>query len=179
MWERWQDAHRAMIPMALEVLGNVTSLYELGCGSGPNLRLLKYMSPELTLGGSEPCVGSAAWASEHLGVHIDPFQLPEAPKDRWDVFMTCYTLAYVEPKDVTEALTPLDARALILVEPMGDALGDPVGLCQVTDRGVPVGVPEWHHDYPALLAESGWRLTWRWPILPRVHGLNAILIAER
>lgn len=181
MWSRWRDAHRMMIPLALSTLGGVERLYELGCGSGPNLRLLQHLDPSLRLGGSDPSPGLAAWASEHLGVHIDQTALPEVPSDRWDCVLTCYTLAYVEPEDVVTALSGLNARALVLLEPMGDVAGDSVGLGYMRDptSGERVGVPEWHHDYSHLLQESNWRMTWRWPLIPRTHGLNALLIAER
>ena len=180
MWAKWQDEHRVMGLTALRLLSPVTSVYELGCGSGPNLRLLKeYWPVPLVLGGSEPSPGLAAWASEHLGIHIDQLALPGVPEDPWDVILTCYALAYVEPEDVLATFAALKARALVILEPNGAIQGAPAGLMQMTEDGHPVGVPEWHHDYPALLAESGWRMTWRWPMSRRVHGLNAVLIAER
>jgi trans-aconitate methyltransferase len=180
MWSKWQDEHRVMGLMALKLLQPVTSVYELGCGSGPNLRLLKeYWPVPLVLGGSEPSPGLAAWASEHLGIHIDQSALPEVPEDSWDVVLTCYALAYVEPEDVLATFAALKARAMVILEPNGAVQGAPAGLMQMTDGGNPVGVPEWHHDYPSLLAETGWRMTWRWPMTKRVHGLNAVLIAER
>jgi SAM-dependent methyltransferase len=180
MWDKYQDPHRLMLLMALQMLPPVERVYELGCGSGPNLRLIRETWPEpLTLGGSEPSPGLAVWASEHLGIHIDPLALPDIPSDSWDIVLTCYTLAYVEPPDVLSALTNIKARHLILAEPNGDAVGDIIGLAQVMVNGKPVGVPEWHHDYSGLLRESGWGLKWRWPLVPRVHGLNAVLIADR
>lgn len=180
MWNKWQDSHRVTAMMALRLLEPVSSVYELGCGSGPNLRLLKeYWPVPLKLGGSEPSPGLASWASEHLGVHIDQTALPEVPADDWDVVLTCYALAYVEPEDVLTALSALKARALVIAEPNGNVMGAPAGLMQIVEGGQPVGVPEWHHDYPVLLEASGWRLTWRWPLVTKVHGLNAVLIAER
>lgn len=169
MWESWEAPHRIMVPLALKLLQPVTSVYELGCGSGPNLRLLKELMPELPIGGSEPSPGLAGWASEHLGVHIDQTTLPGVPSDPWDVYLSCYALAYVDPEDVLTTLRGLDGRALVLMEPNGD--GSLVSLGY--------GIPEWHHDYLALLAESGWRMKWRWPLLPPVQGLNAVIIAER
>jgi len=175
MWESWKAPHRIMVPLALKMLSSVESVYELGCGSGPNLRLLKEIQPGLSIGGSEPSPGLAGWASEHLGVHIDQLTLPEVPSDRWDVYLSCYALAYVDPEDVLTTLRALDGRALVLMEPQGE--GELVQL--QTEDGASYGLPEWHHDYLALLPESGWRMTWRWPVLPPVQGLNAVLIAER
>lgn len=179
MWDSWQAPHRLNIPLGFRMLQPIESAYELGCGSGPNLRLLKEMKPSLPIGGSEPSPALAGWASEHLGVHIDQLSLPEVPRDHWDVFVTCYTLAYVEPEDVVTALKNLDGRALVLLEPQGNVAGQGAGLMRLHSNGEDYGLPEWHHDYPSLLAASGWRLTWRWPIMPPVQGLNAALIAER
>ena len=177
MWESWEAPHRFVIPLALKLLEpiGIGSVYELGCGSGPNLRLLQKLVPGLPIGGSEPSPGLAGWASEHLGVHIDQTTLPEVPSDSWDVYLSCYTLAYVDPEDILTTLRGLNGRALILMEPQGAG-----GLVNLTDiHGRRYGVPEYHHDYLALLPESGWRMTWRWPLIQAVQGLSTVIIAER
>ena len=98
MWESWQAPHRAMILVALSCLPDVISLYEVGCGSGPNLRLLQKHRHWLALGGSEPCPGMAVFASEQLGILIDQTALPDGPTTTWDVILSCYTMAYLDPE---------------------------------------------------------------------------------
>ncbi len=179
MWDAWTQPHREQsLAMALHCLGPVQSVYELGCGSGPNLRLLKEKYPQpLTLGGSEPCEGMASFASEHLDIPIDREPLPAIPRGQWDVVFSCYTLAYIHPEDVIRVCKELaksQTRALILIEPQpSHAQG--VGLYS---RG-PQVIPDWFHNYPLILANTGWTITWRWPVIPPIQALNGVLIAER
>ena len=168
MWESWQAPHRNHVLLALRCLPPVTSLYEIGCGSGPNLRLIQTVFPEITrLGGSEPCQGMAAWASEHVGCHIDQALLPDGIPTGYDVLLSCYTLAYVDEATMLETLKRAETQHLILLEPnMGLVSGG-------------YGVPEFQHDYLTALNDTGWQLQFRWPVMPPVQGLNACIIASR
>lgn len=178
MWDSWQAEHREQIVAALHCLPEIESVYEIGCGSGPNLRLLKddFCHP-LRLGGSEPCEGMAAWASEHLGLTIDRLALPDVPQDPWDAVLSVYALAYLQPEAVKETLAGLRkvAKYLVLFEPNAGVLPyDQAGLYR---RGQ--CLPEWAHDYPTYLRDTGWSMTWRWPHMPPTDGLNAIIVAEQ
>lgn len=176
MWDSWRAEHRIYIEAAVRLLPEaITSLYEVGCGSGPNLRRLKESFPLLTLGGSEPCEGMAAWASEHLGVTIDRLALPDVPQDPWDCILSCYALAYVDAEAAIQSLRDLKARYLILMEPT--AYLDPYDQPGLYRRGA--CLPEYAHDWPHLLRAAGWSTLWRWPHLPPTDGLNAVTIAEQ
>jgi len=180
MWDSWQAPHRDQLVVALHCIPDLDSVYEVACGAGPNLRRLKddYCHP-MTLGGSEPCEGLAAWASEHLGVTIDRLALPDVPDGTsWDAVLSCYALAYCDPEAAIQSLTnfkKLGARYLILMEP--NAYVHPYEKAGLYSRGG--ALPEWAHDYPNLLRETGWGLLWRWPFMPPTDGLNTILIAEQ
>ena len=179
MWGSWQAPHRDQMIIALHCLPDVESVYEVGCGSGPNLRRLKddYCHP-LTLGGSEPCEGMAAWASEHLGLSIDRLALPDVPEGTsWDCVLSCYALAYCDAETAVQSLTNLKkiARYLLLMEP--SAYVEPYAAPGLYSRGG--ALPEYAHDYPRLLRETGWSVLWRWPMTPPKDGLNTILLAEQ
>jgi hypothetical protein len=167
MWESWLAPHRQHLILALRCLPPVASLYEIGCGSGPNLRLLKAMYPEMRLGGSEPCQGLATWASEHIGCHIDQAFLPDGAPTGYDVMLSCYALAYVDEDAVRETLRRTETLHAILMEPNAGLVSGGAG------------VPEVQHDYLTALEETGWRLQFRWPIMPPVQGLNACIVASR
>ena len=178
MWESWQAPHREHLLHALGPLPPLRSLYEVGCGSGPNLRLIKeqYKHP-ITLGGADPSPGMAAWASEHLGIPIQTQALPDLPEEPWDAVISCYAFAYVEPEDVVKALEGLRkiAKYLVIFEP--NAHMYPYEEPGLYSRGG--ALPEWAHDYPALLHDTGWLTLWRWPYIPPKDGLNAMIVARQ
>ena len=177
MWHSTDGRQREHALMATELVKPFTSLYEVGCGSGPNLRLLRERYPTVRLGGSEPGETMAQWAADRLQIHIDRVPLPELAikhKD-WDVILAMYVLAYLDEEDVILALRRMrDAapRALILAEPTGGVLGSPYGLASRNGA-----LPEWYHDYARLLPASGWAIQWRWLVMPPVDGLNVLTIA--
>ena len=174
MWASWEAPHRKQILGALSCLPTVQSVYELGCGAGPNLRLIARARPDLKVGGSEPNEGLAAWASEHLGVTIDQAPLPVVPSAPWDVTVSCYTMAYVDGDTARQTLRDIQSRYLVIFEPTAHVA--PFG---------PPGLYEGHamlsyvHDYLALGIDTGWTPLWRWPFYPHHQGLNVVLILER
>lgn len=178
MWESWNHAHRKHVLNALVCLPAPGSLYELGCGSGPNLRLVRQAFPKMRLGGSEPNGGLAAHASQALEISIERAEFPYAPGPEWDVTLSCYALAYADPSVARETLANIGTRHLILIEP----------CAWVAPYGPPneppgyyagVAMPHCAHDYLAMTRDTGWTLTWRWPIYPNHQGLNMVLVAER
>lgn len=178
MWESWQADHRLHLVDALKTLPPLDSVYEIGCGSGPNLRLLRERYPrELTLGGSEPSPGMAAWASEHLAIRVDNVALPQVPTDPWDCVLSCYAMAYLEPQDLQTTLENLhDCTSLLVVfEPNAQLL--PYDAPNLYSLGG--AVPCWAHDYPTELRKAGWQMIWRWPYMPHKDGLNAVIVAEQ
>lgn len=176
MWEAWQQPHRTMVDVALQCLGDVQSVYEVGCGSGPNLRRIKERYPEIKLGGSDPCESLAVWASEHLGVSIDRTALPDVPQDPWDCILSCYTFAYLEPDEAAITFDKLQkvTKHIVLIEPTARCC--PFGGPGLYRRGD--ALPEWAHDFQDL-AGPAWRTLWKWPVLPHVDGCNAVTILTR
>ena len=191
MWESWLAPHRESVLSSLYCLQGTTSFYEVGCGSGPNLRRVREVFPQMRLGGSEPDQELAQGAQDFLGLPISPDPLPIVPTG-WDTVLSCYVMAYVHPLVAFDSLRRLyngGTRALILLEPMGNTLiwkaaGHlkrvyPAGYTETGRAQHAVSQPEWMHDYRALLGESGWRVTWAWPVLPLADGINACIVAER
>jgi len=178
MWDAWQQPHRSLIITALQVLDRpIESVYEIGCGSGPNLRYLRDKYPgALRLGGNEPVDAMRAWAAERLAINIDPEPFPMKPAGRWDVVFSCYALAYVTPPQLLAGLAAMHGATstIILAEPSAEvAPYGPWGMYSI--RGA---LPAWAHNYTAALKATGWLPTWRWPVIPHVDGLNTVLIAE-
>jgi methyltransferase family protein len=175
MWDAWKQPHRQHILKALRGIPEaVNSVYELGCGSGPNLRLLKHeWTQPLKLGGYEPVEGLRAWASEHTGVHIDE-EVPEV--GQWDVVLSCFALAYAQPPTLIATLAAMRkmAKRLVLLEPSAHV--DPYkdwGMYSISGA-----LPAWAHDYPEAFKRSGWMAEDAWPVVPAVDGLNMCMIAR-
>ena len=153
------------------------SVYEIGCASGPNLRRIREADASIRLGGSEPVESFAQWAETHLGVTIDRRSLPAfVPSPTWDMVLSCYTLAYLAPTEVTTALTRLRQetrpRALVIIEP------EQPGRYGLMAEQRPGGIfpPVWFHDYWALLPATGWAVQWKWPILPPQYRLRNLYV---
>lgn len=175
-WEDWSAPHRQHIPLALALVAPVESLYEIGCNSGPNLRLARRYFPHLKLGGLEVAEVAATMAHDRLGVPIEQGSLPDdLPDSEWDVVLSCYTMAYLDPEDAHTTMLRLNRMArlaIILLEPM--AVGAlPVGQCRDD------GLPEWRHDYERTFHAIGWRTAWKWPLIPPKQHTNAVLILQR
>jgi hypothetical protein len=176
MWQSHEDKHRAQILTALSCVPPFKSVYEIGCGAGPNLRRIIHARPGVIVGGSEPNESLAAWASEHLGVPIEREQMPWLPVSTWDVTISCYAMAYVDAEIVKVILRNVRSRNFIILEPTAGVtpFGNPE-LYQSHDKALPFYV----HDYATLAESAGWRTLWRWPLYPHHMGLNVVLTLER
>ena len=174
MWASWEDKHRTQILTTLACIPPFRTIYELGCGAGPNLRRIVHARPGVMVGGSEPNEGLAKWASEHLNVPIERAPLPALPISTWDVTFSCYTLAYVDQPTVERVLADCRSRNMVILEPSAgiDPFGAP-GL--YTGHAMPCFV----QDYYTLAQEAGWNILWRWPLFPHHQGLNVVLTLER
>ena len=172
MWDSWKDQHRAQILQAIRLL-DVGTVYEIGCGSGPNLRLLRDYFPKMFLSGSEPNTDLRNHCSKYFP--CDDLTLPDVPNKSFDCVLSVYTLAYVE--NVGKILWDLynaGNKYLVLVEPTaGFHPFDKPGLYQGH------AMPSYVHDYLALSKDAGWSVQWRWPIIPHYQGLNCTLILTR
>jgi SAM-dependent methyltransferase len=146
-WAAAAQPHRHVLVGALHLIPRFTSLLEVGCFVGTNLRLIRDAFPWVELEGSDLNAGAVAFAKAHIpGVTFRCSDvLTEAAS--WlprsiDVIVSCYALAYVSPTDLPGVLTNAVAAArcaLVIVEPYGD------GLVPGFD------FPEWRHDYARIL----------------------------
>src|SRR5439155_1828386 len=101
------------------------SLYEIGCGSGPNLRLLREALRNLTLGGCDVRQEYVDFAYAH-GLNVDCHALPYEVPAEWDATLSCYAMAYLDPTEVREQLGSIKSRSLIFMEPEGFVSKQPV-----------------------------------------------------
>lgn len=168
LWESWSKPHRATLPLAVECVG-AKSLYEIGCGPGPNLRLLRREFPELRLGGCEVNPGHVRWAVEHLATPVERAELPRPIGSEWDVTLSCYVLSYCPPQMALAQLDMTRSPYLILMEPWGDS--------EIQQHG-DSSVPRYYHAWLKLLNATGWSIVWRWPV-PPIDDLQALTIAYR
>lgn len=174
MWDSWKAPHREQVSAAVGLL-NVGTVYELGCGSGPNLRLLRERYPKMFLAGCEPNPGFREHARQHFPV--DDFMLPEVPQKSFDLVFTCYALAYIDREAALITLTRVHGHGtqyMILIEP--SAYVTPFGPPGLYEGHA---MPSFVHDYSRLAEQAGWKVEWRWPIVPPHQGLNATLVLSR
>ena len=175
MWDSWEDEHRSNIILGLLCVPEWTSLYELGCGSGPNLRLIQKHWPDKVLGGSDMNEGHRQWLNEKLWIRADPNPMPWTPKETWDVLLSMYTLAYAEGHIAYETLKNANAKYVVLAEPSAHvAPHERQGVSDID--GV---MPCFVHEYLSILQAANWKVMFRWPIYPHRHGLNCLIVAER
>ena len=161
-WETWQAPYRQGVLAGVDLL-RAPSVFEVGCGAGPNLRLLQQARPHLRLGGSEPATHPRLWASEHLGLSIQSGPLPATlPGAEWDVVLSCYVMAYTNKKDVQSVLERCPTRGLILMEPEAAKAPDFIHDDQAQDGKW--GHPHAHWNYREMLRDTGWHLWWVWPL---------------
>lgn len=167
-WDSWQLAHRESIPVAVAGL-NVRSVYEIGCGVGANLRLLRAQCPEVYVGGSDLNPQYAEWASTQLNSPVVTREVPDEVDASWDVTLVCYVLSYCSPEVVTQQLKAIHSRYLILMEPWGN------GVCYQPRKDA---CPKWNHDWNLLTEDAGWRMEWRWPIA-QINDLTSLTIFQQ
>lgn len=171
---------------AVEAVAPFAHLLEVGGHCGPNIRRLSARWPgatytvldaneaALTYGAKKRAAGAFAApvafrSTASFGAEEFPTIQPTA-----DVVLSCYALAYAEPAQLMRAIAAAaEAGALAFV------LAEPHGAGALVSSGAEPGfVPEWHHDYAALL-----RALWpgcvlgHFPVQPPADRLNAITVA--
>lgn len=155
MWDTWLAPHREHLLQALEG-APFTSLFEVGCGAGPNLRRIRQHYPALRLGGSDCNATHAAWCQSQ-GLDVAQRSLPHAVGPEWDVTVTCFACTYVPRRHVEQFLATCQSQALIVMEPWGR--GEWISPKRQT-------TPRFYHPWHDMTQATGWRLDWRWPIPP-------------
>ena len=168
-WDTWQKEHRVTLPLAIETIG-ATAVYEIGCGPGPNLRLLRSKHPGLRIGGSDVSTREITFLREHLDGDFTIRAAPHRIDPFWDVMLSCFTMAYMYPEAARRQFRMNAARWMILIEPWGGG--------ELRTGIEPDVSPMWHHDYPGLARGTGWTLAYRWPIA-KIDYLTTLAIYQR
>jgi hypothetical protein len=139
-WEDCWAAHRRHVLDAVASVAPFASLLEVGCQSGPNLRLLRYAYPDAHLAGLDVNAAAVEYGRAR-GLDLRCGDLRTAGLGHPDVVLSVYTVAHVSPGDVSAVLARLQmaaCRALVLLEPTRPS----TGVLPITT---------WRHDYQAAL----------------------------
>ncbi len=167
-WDTWEKDHRLTLPLAIEEIG-ATAVFEIGCGPGPNFRLLRSRHPNIVIGGSDINPREI----EFLKAQFDgDFTVRPAPHEipaSYDALLSCFTMAYMYPGAVKQQLRLTKTRWLVLIEPWGE---DQLFMGIEEDVS-----PMWHHDWWSMTRATGWQLRYRWPIA-KVDYLTVLAIYE-
>lgn len=189
----WNDTaapHRAAVIETIQSVHRrrpITSVIELGCHVGTNLRLLGEALPHLALSGVDinaeairhgeerfaALEGAAAPPSLVHGSLIE--HLGTLRSGSIDVIFSCYALSYVAPADLprtVRAMLRVARRALVIAEPMW--LDDPEMPYELLK-----GIPEYRHNWIGVLRRFGVpRQRLSIVEIPRADHLNAVLTLE-
>ncbi len=149
-WATAHQPHRHAIVSVLHTLPAVTSVLELGVMAGTNLKLIQDAFPWMALCGSDVHPQAVAFARRKLPqAHLyvaGPLEFLRAqPDGAVDVVFSCYTLAYLDRDGVVPVLVEMlrvARKGIIVAEPH---VPSGTGLI----RRDPM--PEWTHDYAAVL----------------------------
>jgi len=156
-WNDTEGSHRDAIVRTLEMLPHFTSLLEVGCNTGPNLRRIHQRWPACDLLGMDIHPGAIKYGQlqakaegwQWLGYQGDLRDLHLLGKGMADVVLSCYALAYLDPRDIDGVLAAMLAaarQAVVICEPMVDRI-------TVEEYATPKsGVPEYHYAYQDRVA---------------------------
>lgn len=182
-WDSAMLPHRAWAIAALQQLSPVTSVLDLGCQCGPNLRLIREWFPETRLVGVDCNPHALAYGREWLpDAHFVDGAIPQV-LTRWvegtfDVVLSTYCLAYQSPDTILEAVREclrLASTAVVLIEPMPNPEPDQLVVDGEGGRYV-----EWRHPYTLLVAqlvmETGIGRAMRWEPMAPYDTLTGALI---
>jgi SAM-dependent methyltransferase len=160
----WGDDHSPRRDQIVDQLrltfGAPSSVLDVGCNAGPNLRRIAAEFPSCRLVGfdinDEAIAGARERFSElglaaelSVGSYYDV--LPATPSDSVDVVITSFSLAYVPPAHLAEVL-----GELIRIARWGIILAEPLAFDHKRRAGV-LTVPwyDWRHDYVGALHALG------------------------
>lgn len=180
-WNSAAEPQRTWAVAALQSLEPVTSVLDLGCQCGPNLRALHEWFPTMRLVGLDCNPHALAYGRTHLpsASFVEgsiPGALETWPDGAFDVVLSTYCLAYQSPDTICEALAHclrIARVGLVLIEPMPNP--DPEKLSVGGS-----GYVEWRHPYGLLLGSligtTQTARTLRWEPMPRYDTLTGALI---
>lgn len=174
-WKSTERPHRKPVMDAIGSMMPAASLLEIGCNAGVNLRMARDRWPALRLGGVEVSKRASGYVTDRLPsvqVHDGDLRdvLPTLEASSWDIVLTCYCLAYIEPGEIHSVLTNMVRVArvgLVIAEPM---VFDHDG----TSRRYEAGIPEWMHNYRAFFRPT-FSCSWSTAIEPAVERLEYVL----
>ncbi len=172
-WDSYDKTHRATLAMVPHLL-KINSLFEIGCGAGPNLRLLQKFYPDLRLSGSDINAKEIQFAADNLGIEMHNVSMPHLVGPEWEATLSCYALSYIPEDGLAETLGAILSKYLILIEPWGSR-GRHSNMYSKKEVDVS---PHWGHNYWDMTQRAGWSLIYRWPIEPVDH-LDCLAIFER
>lgn len=186
-WNSINRPHRQPILDAIASLMSATSLLEIGCNAGPNLRLIHERWPEVGLGGIDANADALEMVNAKFGDYVvDTWHydlrdaLPQIANLAYDIVLSSYCLAYIEPHEIAGVLAHM-----VRIARVGLVIAEPMVFDQPEDS-FPAGIPEWRYDYHARLYDYHARLcdpATNFPkysatavtIDPPVERLNAVL----
>lgn len=194
-WNSVTAPQRGWAIEAVALLGGAKSLLEIGCQSGPNLRALHAVWPQMQLSGLDVNAGAldagrAFMADEGIAdVDLAAGAVPDAlvamASKSVDVVLSVYCLAYLGPDRILDAVIEslrVARRAVVFIEPMIARGADPIER-----SGADSDYVEWHYDYVSLLDRA---MDYDWPGKPErlrvapiwkppVALLNGMIIATK
>jgi hypothetical protein len=183
-WTSTKGPHRDAIITALEGLDGFDSVFEAGCNAGPNLRRIHARWPGVDAMGMDIHreairYGRAAARAEGwswAGYVGDLRELGLLGENIADVVLTCYSLAYLDPRDIDTVLAAALAcatRALVIAEPMAFDLTEELFIRE--------GVPEYHYAYPERLARLCGPLVTSWvvPVEAPENRVQQVLVVQK
>lgn len=172
-WDSADRKHRDLILKAMETFGEFSSVLELGCNTGPNLKRIHERWPRVDLAGVDVNADALTygreaahqegwdWESCH-GSFMDALNGP-----RYDIVLTCYSLCYLDQEDIDPVLAASLAcakKGVVIAEPM--VINEEEGLCNAP-------IPEYHYNYFKRLPKG--RTKGLFKVSPPEHHLNYIL----
>ena len=177
--DSWDRPHRRLLVDLVVRFEPVSSVLELGCHAGPNLRLLGKRFPDARITGTDvnlPAIEAArqslAELSNVTANHSDlRSELVSLDDNSVDCIVSCFALAYVDPEEIGDVLGHAwraARKALILMEPHP-------GPDQTAEQS------GWRHDYATLLKRAGCPYVRTEPLEldNRAGELNAVTIAVK
>lgn len=170
-WNSVDRSHRQPILRALESLKPFWRVLEVGCNAGVNLRLIHQQWPEVELCGMDAHEAALAYARQRVPVQTFAGDLrdllPAMRAQSFDVVLSCYCLAYIEPGQIADVLAHMRRIARV-----GLVIAEPMMSDQTTSIRYPAGIHECFHNYAQHFqgAECSQE-----HVLPNVERLNAVL----
>lgn len=147
-WDSTEGGQRDAIIGALEHVGDFASVLEVGCNTGPNLRRIHRRWPRVDLAGMDIHRGAIDFgrgAAEAEGWdwtgHVGDLRELGRLGLTADVVLSCYALAYLDPRDIDDVLAAALAcakTALVICEP---------GPGTAPETYVHSGIAEYHYNY--------------------------------